>query len=534
MQYITQDKGKTITLSDEAVSELTVDFMSVLESCALCGKEIIDGCILTIGYGYERKSISVCNGCLFDLYFEMLKISKKRASGEYCYSITLGETEITISFKALCTFTEKIRQYFCKLYKTHTRDNLFASANKLKGEFAEQIICDNEENKLGIPAKKGARKMFFNNKDIKADLTCSFEKNIQITNASDAKYKGLFDLTALNDIPCSFCDGEEKAIYALTDKRGNGFTFAFCANHFQSFTHLFSRFYETTNPFCYSVSNMEYKEYKNTNEECYLFGKTEDKLYRVSLDGCSVFLSEAGMKAVADKVLSSQTYKELFPIEFAKFSYIHSEDYMPEADIEKELLERDVNKLKREIVRLNDKLKAAEKTIRKKSEDQISYYSNRILNCRTPKTVITLGRSAKIAQANPFKSFKVTYLKGVECKTVDHFMPEDTIALFETDGKDKFCFSMCAECMRILIKDIKASMDETSYYDDIHNITIKNTPENSRQYCYCCGGGSDNDLKTIMLNRVQFSLCKDDMQLLISQLEEAIQEIKKMKAEKTA
>lgn len=549
--YISQDKVNAIQLY----------YKADLERLLCCNKVIGDGCQIILWNG---DTVEICHDCFIDLFDEVLTITHQDITkNKQYYTVNLPDYSFCISNSSFMILRAKLNLYFKDLYKRHIRDDLFLESEsfciqKFLDKTRRVVKESQKESKQTLRMSAGKRKRFFNERNIISDISQCYKFEFDISIPKDEKrIVPLFDLevyTTFSNISCKtgFHSNYQDAVIVISDGRDYGFTFSFCADHLYDFAVLLEEFY--FNPDIDETENGDFRlETGYFGEPCFLTRHKHRIMYKLHINKCSVVLAKEGLFILAEKVLTSAAFSELYPIEAKQFATLSKHKKVKETESLRECLAKEQQAKKDEIKSLtayyknviHDNTEKIEelKTVNRElieERDNLKYKlnhidkiilqqkniakmkcANRIINCLDcSKTNITLGITKKAAKKYKNPGFAVTYVNGIKCATFPHYVKCDSIALMETHrANDAFCFAVCRDCADIFLKGLREAKPDRPYVNEKMRFTAAVVSALSNTHCYLCGCEAQTEY-IIKIGNVKFVLCSDCEKKLETALED--------------
>ncbi len=548
-------------ISQEKINGIQLYFKEDLKRVLCCGKYISDGCQIIL---WSSDIVEICHNCFIEFFDEMLTITHQdKTKDRKYYTIKLPNYSFQLSNSSLYILRSKMNYYFKGLYKKHIRDDLFIKSDSFYVqkflEKTRRVVNETEKaSRQTSRMSAGKRKLYFNEKNITDDISQCYKYPFTISLPPETKkIEPLFDLevyTVFSNIQCriNHHDKYSEAVTVVSDGRDYGFTFSFCAEHLYDFAMLLKQVY-----FDYQINKFEIGDFRIEKgyfgSPCYLTKCKHRTMYKLHINQCSVILAREGLLMLAEKILTSSAFSELYPIEAKQFLSLRNDNEIKENEKLKEYLSREkqarrdeiesltafyekaIENLKNEITELsatNKELNSAktqleyelnhiDKIILQQRAEVKARYQKRILNCLDlNKTDITLGIKAKTAKQYKERYFKVTYINGIKCSTFPHYFRRETIAIIETHRTDdKFCLAVCEDCIDIYLLGLKeARVDKPYINENMHFSVIVNSNPNN-PHCYLCGSKSQTKY-IIKHGYIKYFLCPESKKKLETTLEE--------------
>lgn len=517
--FVTEDKIHTIQLL----------FKEDLQNLSCCCKKISDGCQIIL---WNSEIKEYCHDCFLKFFKEILTITNTKESSHCPYfTIEMQGLAFQVSNDSLYKLRSKMLYYFKELYKKHIRDDLFLKSDSkyiIKFLAKTRNVVNESETDTRKTSKMtpGKRKQFFNEKYINEDISQCYKYPFEITiSDEDVGVDSIFKLevySVFSNIPCSISKHKsyQESVTVISDGRNYGFTFGFCAEHLLDFAILLNKAY-----FDSSINSYKQGEFRFEKglfgSSCYLTKTKNRYMYKLHINQCSVILSREGILLLADKILTSSAFAEIYPIQSKQFAtmaanqevketqqlrkYLSKEKQEKREAIESltEYYEKLLEKNQQDILRLTetnkqlsserDELKYQinniDRIVQNNQRTKFIELKNKVLNCLdVSKTEITLGVKSKKAEKYKDNDLKVTYLLGFKCCTFPHTHKREIVALIEMDRpNDTFALAVSVEDAEIFLKGLTQAKINNPYIDEQMKFSVIISSDNSNGHCYFCG-----------------------------------------------
>lgn len=507
------------------------------------------GCCFSI----DNNNIFICHFHLFELLDIFHEIVEEMQDYQTALVEFMSQSIVVNKSKAIY-IRKEILNYLYTLYISD-RDSVL---------FTNTILSANQKEVINGFAKRHEREMFENhylsqahigevnshriNKEIIGKLQdCVHYNKILYYSEEEAKENPVTNLkvySSMRNILCKAVHHKNRfhTVITILDDRNDNFAFGFCQNCLYDFYIVLKSAYEKR-----QIKVHKHKEFMvmkcESNEPCFFTGVHESVMYRVCISNVSFYLCRSSFEMLFETIINSTVFKELFPNESGSGSLVlknnekwyteHYEKIINDLNIQLQV-EKNRNEqitynnkvLKREVRQLNKKISEQENEMKGEPKQRVDA---NVCNCLLRSNSMNLSIKRKDAQNSKTPKFKITYIYGADCATIDHFPKSDYGIILEIEREnEKFCFELCETCIKYINQGLSAILSKKKdFINDF--VKYKIVPiRNADTHCYKCGG-KHPVLYQISFANVNFTLCINCIRKLSEQLTEASDRISVVK-----
>ncbi len=346
--------------------------------------------------------------------------------------------------------------------------------------------------------------------------------------------KSIMAYSSIRDIKCksSIHEHNTSAVLSLMNQRDDCFAFSYCEDCLYDYYLVLFLAYTNYNDEEFVVGNFKIL-HKASQETCFFTGINEPRMYQIFHNNVSFFVCQSSFELILKTIINSAAFQELFPNEARRSSTVlnkaeeqwyikyYNKKINELSDKIYVLSEKNLD-LQDDNITLKNKLNCIDGLINERKQKEAVQINDKILNCLLLNNSMHLSVKKKTAKKSANKEYKVTFISGIECRTLDHPAKNDFIALLEFNREnDVCCLALCRTCINHILHGIEFAMqNRQDYINDFVKLKIITTNSDAH-HCYKCGNITKR-MHNISLSNVELTLCTN----CLLKLEKTLKDIK--------
>ncbi len=542
ISYKLYNNIKEIGNKDDII-EFTIKTKLNIENCSEnidkydCCKSKNKGCTLYI----DEYGLNICHFHLFRLLDSLHSLLNEIKDYQIAV-IKLLDLTIIANKSKLIYIRKQIYNYLYELFKQHSEEGLFFNKNLSDNQKNVVYYFEDREKKEKNEAEyiKTLSSGEYQHYQIKKLIInkvqdCAYYDKILYYPEKKAiknPVTSLISYSSIRDIKCKSSQHKNNVFAVLTvmDHRDDCFAFSYCERCLYDYYLVLYLAYTNYDKEEFTVGSFKVI-HKPSCETCFFTGVIEPRMYQIIHNSVSFFVCQNSLEMLFKTIVYSAAFQELYPKEAREASslmnkkeelYIeHCEKTISELNEEIQKLKQANNELSNQNAYLRDKDKHVDEIFNEEKHRLALKINDQVLNCLLLDNSIYLSVKRKIAQKSNNNDFKISFVSGIECKTLDHCGRKDLVALLELNREnDIFCLALCQTCIDYILQGIDAVLHyRKDFVCDFVKFKIE-IKHNGAHHCYNCGGKPQR-MFDISLCNVDFTLCSSCLLKLQNTLKEA-------------
>lgn len=499
----------------------------------ICCDDNQRGCCLSI----DNYQLYICHSHLFDILDVFHKLLNEMDNSQIAL-VELFNIRLLVNKSKAIYIRKNIYDYLYEVFKLH-HDTMFYNNNLSNNQkavvafFEDRYKKEKSEIKYIQTLSLGQKQHYLIKKAlINKVQDCAYYDKILYypkKNALEFPVTSITAYSSVRDIKCKSSKHKSNtfAVLSLMTQRDDCFVFSYCEDCLYNYYSVLYLAYTNYDEEEFIVGN--FKIYHKPNHEtCFFTGINEPRMYQIFHNNVSFFVCQSGFEMLFKTIINSAAFQELYPSEAEKAQIIINQNEEKQydktvcelQDTINILSEKNLN-LKKQNVALNHKINHIDDLLKERKIIKASKIDDEVLNCLLLDNSMHLSVKRKVARKSSNKDFKITYVSGIECKTIDHFPKNDLVILLEINRENEvFKVALCKSCVDHILQGIDTVKNKrTDFINDFVKFKIL-TAYNGAHHCYKCG----NTLKrmyNISLCNVDLTLCPSCLYKLENTLKDA-------------